>query len=264
MKIEKYVLNLHVDEDRDPFLKSPSRGALMHGVLMNSIDSSSLHQGSAPRPFSQNLLWNSPGEYLWTINLLHEEGCSSIKHWLERVPSCIEIEHYESQMEVRNVSCVLSTCYEQLLAEVFAELPPKYVTFDFLSPLIFKKAGVKSPWPYPEARMILQSVLGRWNQFSDVANFGDETIFEDAAQQIAPHSLRIHTQRVSMDATSFAGAIGTASFLVLKSELRQLMNLAGRFAEFSGVGAKTAMGLGAVRFEASLETKKRPKKEMEV
>ncbi len=264
MKIEKYVLNLKFDEERDPFFKSPSRGALMHGVLMNSIDASSLHQGSAPRPFSQNLLWSAAGEYLWTINLLNENNCAAIKSWLENVPSFIRIEHYDAQMEVRGVDCISSTSYEQMLTEVFAELPPKYVTFDFLSPLIFKKAGFKSPWPYPEARMILQSVLSRWNQYSDVATFSDETIFEDAAQHIAPHALRIQSQRISMDATNFVGTIGSASFLVSKSELRQLMNLAGRYAEYSGIGAKTAMGLGAVHFDAGLESRQPLKKEMEI
>lgn len=268
MKIEKYELVILSEDEneQDQMRKSPARGALMHGVLMQALseEQHELHHGSGLRPYSQNIIWQAPGQYLWTINLLEENKTEPIRKFLESAPGVLYVKHYEMELKVESVQLISSTSYESLFSKVIGELPPKYASFDFLTPLIFKKASSKSPWPYPEAGTILQSILQKWNQFSDSAIFDDPEILEDAARHISPHSFRIHSQRVDMDGIRFVGSIGSASFHVEKDELRQLMNLAGRFSEFSGVGAKTAMGLGATRYQRELSfTRPRPKQSAE-
>jgi CRISPR-associated endoribonuclease Cas6 len=256
MLIERYELNLLVEDKADPFLRSPARGALMHGLLLNSVDTNELHSSSGLRPFSQNLINCGESQYIWTINLLHEVQAAPIKTWLETHPERLFVEHYQSHLSVLSLESKKKLSYEQLLADALSELPPKYVSFEFLTPLIFKKAGVRAPWPYPEARMIMQSVFARWNQFSDLSKFEDEQIFEDVCQYVSPQFLKIHSQNVAMDGVMFAGTTGSASFNIQKTELRQLMHLAGLYSEYCGVGAKTAMGLGAVRYRAGLLSRK--------
>jgi len=260
MKIEKYELKILVDQERDPMRKSPARGALMHGVLMQALAAQEheLHKGSMLRPYSQNIIWQEPGSYVWTINLLEEDRTQAIRKFLDSRPGNLHVEHYELDLEIKSIELKTCSSYSALFAEALEDLPPKYANFEFLTPLVFKKAGSKSPWPYPEARSIISSVLQKWNQFSDSARFDDPQILENAAMHISAHSFRIQSQRVEMDGGRFAGTIGSASFHIEKDELRQLMNLAGRFAEFSGIGAKTAMGLGAVRYQPELVFKKLP------
>lgn len=256
MQLEQYQLKLTVEDESDPFLRSPARGAIMHGVLLKAIDSEGLHGKNGPRPYSQSLVHGAESQYLWTINLLHEDECTAIRRWLDNPPEELFVEHYECMLSVSPPRQNRVLSYEQLLAEALADLPPKYVSFEFLTPLIFKKAGVRAPWPYPEARLILQNVLTRWNHFSDAAKFDDEEIFEDVCLFVSPHFLKLHSQNVAMDGVMFAGTTGSASFNIQKTELRQLMHLAGMYSEFSGVGAKTAMGLGSVRYQAGLLSRK--------
>lgn len=260
MKIEKYELKILVDQECDPMRKSPARGALMHGVLMQALAAQEheLHKGSMLRPYSQNIIWQAPGSYVWTINLLEEERTQAIRKFLDSRPGNLHVEHYELDLEINSIELKTCSSYSSLFEETLEDLAPKYANFDFLTPLVFKKAGNKSPWPYPEARSILASVLQKWNQFSDSVKFEDPQIIEEAALHISPHSFRIQSQRVEMDGSRFAGAIGSAAFHIEKDELRQIMNLAGRFAEFSGIGAKTAMGLGAVKYQPELAFRKQP------
>lgn len=248
MKIEKYELLLRVADEKDPLFRSPARGALMHGVLMEAVNNDDLHALAGTRPFAQYLSRTAPGEYVWSVSLLHEEKSSAIKRWLHTNPAKLFIEYHNLDIDICAITCAESLSYEEMLSDVLAELPPKYVSFDFITAMIFKRSAVKNPWPFPEPRLILQSILSRWNAFSDAAVFDDEEILSEANQFISLHSYKIQSQRVAMDGVMFAGTTGSASFNVQKTELRQLMNLAGHYAEFSGVGAKTAMGLGAVHY----------------
>lgn len=256
--IEQFQFRLKItDPTNDPFLRSPAKGTLMHGVLMKAVDCENLHFGSSLRPYSQFLRKSeTPCEYIWTISLLDSCKCSMLKRWIESQPAEIFVRHYNLVCVVEQINCVQQSSYEELLGEVFEQLPPKYASFEFLTPLVFKKSGTSNPWPFPEPRLILQSVLARWNCFSDTAKFEAQEIFDTTHQFVRLQTYKVQSQNVSMDGTIFAGTIGSVSFNVQKDELRQLMNLAGRYAEFSGVGAKTAMGLGATRYTAALLPKK--------
>jgi CRISPR-associated endoribonuclease Cas6 len=221
---------------------------------MKELASDTLHE-SRSKPFSQSIVYDGPGKYLWNISLLDEVKAESIKSWLNSHPQVVDINYYGAEFEINSIELHSSTTYEDLLAEVLSDLPPKYVSFEFLTPLIFKKSGFKNPWPYPEGRLMVQSALSRWNEFSDAAKFDDPQILEEAALHITPQSFSMHSRNVAMDSSNFVGSIGNACFSVIKSELRHIVHLSGRYAEYCGLGAKTAMGLGAVRFHPGIRSK---------
>ncbi|MBX9690322.1 MAG: CRISPR system precrRNA processing endoribonuclease RAMP protein Cas6 [Candidatus Obscuribacterales bacterium] len=252
MLIEKYEMKILLDSENDPLKRSPARGALMHGVLMQALQDSSLHQDSRLRPYSQNLVYQSPGEYKWTINVLNDAAAASVSSWLLSNPSSICIEHYELELQISKIEKCASLTYVEFLEQALSALPPKYASFEFLSPFFFKKARSKMPHPYPEARLILQNALAKWNEFSDAGRFAEPEILEEASQHISLQFFRLHSKRIDMDGIKFSAAEGSVSFKIQKTELRQLMHLAGKYAEFAGLGAKTALGLGAVRYTASL------------
>lgn len=272
-KIERYKIRLEVREEPDPMRRSPARGALMHGLLMSEIaralpgaagcaaeereTEKSLHQDvNEARPYSQYLYPcpGTPGSYIWTINLLSPEHCLPIEKFIDSKPEKLFIEHYKLPLFLVGLEQE-STSYEEIFAAAVGSLPPKYASFYFLTPLVFKKSGFKNPWPFFEPRLILQSVLRRWNQFSDLASFEDKEILEAANNLIRLKSFSLDSQTVEMDGAAFSGSCGSCSFQVETTELRQLMQLCGIYSQYSGIGAKTAMGLGAVRYLARLPGK---------
>lgn len=254
--LEKFELKLELDQKDDVLLRSPARGALMHGLLMGELDGADLlHAGSAFRPFSQSLRFDSPGTYIWTINLLHSDA-QPIARWLENAAAQVSefasmelhIKHYDARLRVQQIEKVETITYSDLLEESLKTLPPKFVTFEFLTPLIFKKAGQTTPTPFPEPRLIVNSALSRWNHFSDCANFELDEILDEISKYVSIFSFRMSSQHVAMDRLDFAGGLGQISYVINRPELRQIIYICGRFAEFAGLGAKTALGLGAVAF----------------
>lgn len=274
MQIERYQLTLEV-KDRDMRLfHSPARGALLHGLLMRSIGSADFHStGKTPRPFSQHLCNGGEQKHIWTINLLHETA-APLKEWLEQLRDLLSgpaikredalqlhIEHYDCSVRVCKVEQKEQVSYEELFASSLNTLPPKFVSFNFLTPLVFKRAGQESPHPFPEPRLIVQSALSRWNAFSDCAKFEEKDILDEINRFTSIFSFKLNSQHVAMDKIDFAGATGLISYVVHRSELRQIFDLCGRYSEFSGLGAKTAMGLGATKYTAqSLDRGKHQKK----
>lgn len=256
MQLERYQLTLETnDEDRRIF-HSPARGALLHGFLMREIGNAGLHATNSPRPFSQYLSRETESsKRVWTINLLHEKAYA-LREWILEMKSRSEqessahlyIEHYAKSIKVSKVELTDSVSYENLFDASLTKLPPKFATFDFITPLIFKKAGQETPHPFPEARLIVQSALSRWNTFSDCAKFEEPEILEEISRHVSLFSFRLKSQHVAMDKIAFVGSVGALSFVVHRSELRQIFDLCGRYAEFCGIGAKTAMGLGAIKY----------------
>ncbi len=259
MQLERYQVTLDINQEDKRLFHSPARGALLHGLLMRESGGTKLHgQTNAPRPFSQYLGSGNESTRIWTINLLHDKA-QALKEWILKLkeqsetaesPTQLYIEHYDCSVKVSKVELTASLSYEKLFDESISNLAPKFSTFDILTPVIFKKAGQEVPHPFPEARLIVQSALSRWNAFSDCAKFEEPEILEEISKHVSIFSFRLKSQHVAMDKIDFAGSVGALSFVVHRSELRQIFDLCGRYVEFCGLGAKTAMGLGASKYTA--------------
>ncbi len=250
--IERYEILLEVQSEQDPLWRSPARGTLMHGMLMHEVHAESLHTGGASvRPYTQHLQALSPGRYVWTVNTLGS-AAAPLSCWIENIPRDLYLEHYDLKLAVGEVNKVFTSSYCDFMETAFEELPPKYVTFEIITPMVFKKSGQANVWQWPEARLMVQSSLSRWNAFAETQKLDDPQILDDIVSKVQPFSFQVQSQHVSMDGVNFAGTVGKISFVIQnRTEVRQLLNLAGKYSEFCGLGAKTAMGLGAVRYLAS-------------
>lgn len=250
--IERYEILLEVQSEQDPLWRSPARGTLMHGLIMREVCADSLHAGaSSVRPYTQHLQALSPGRYVWTINTLGD-AAAPLAEWITSGPEKLFLEHYDLELHVGEIKKVFSNSYSEFMDIAFEQMPPKYVTFEIITPMVFKKSGQSNVWQWPEARLMVQSALTRWNSFAQTEKLDDPQILEDIASKVQPSSFQVKSQHVSMDGVNFAGTVGKISFVVQnRTEVRQVLNLAGKYSEFCGLGAKTAMGLGAVRFLAS-------------
>lgn len=224
----------------------------MHGLLMQSVRAERLHEGkSSVRPFAQYMSASGYGKYIWTINTLDRELAAPIIEWLEKGPETLYLSHHESELLVVDIKRTTSMPYSELLQRAMEELPPKFSSFGMITPMAFKKAGQTSYWLWPEARLIAQSALSRWNTFGHGAKLDDDDILEDIAARVTPHSFQVRSNRVAMDGIAFPATLGSISFQTQNhTAVRQVFNLCGRYAEFCGLGVKTAMGLGAVTYQS--------------
>ncbi len=127
--------------------------------------------------------------------------------------------------------------------------PPHRITFTFATPTAFKKTGgLQVPLPIPE--LVFGSLIERWMAFSPVPLHPDLKTF--VAQCCTVSSHRIKTRRLSFERSergAVTGFIGEVTFAFQSSDRYWLsqVNMLSAFAMYSGVGARTTMGLGQVR-----------------
>lgn len=121
------------------------------------------------------------------------------------------------------------------------------IALAFLSPTTFRSKGQRNTL-LPEPSLVLGSLLNRWNAFAPPS--ASVQLRDSALRAVRLVGHRLGTQLLGFDGYREAGFVGYATYEVEDSlptdEVRVLQAL-GDFAFFSGVGAKTTMGMGQAR-----------------
>ncbi|WP_018110386.1 CRISPR-associated endoribonuclease Cas6 [Thermus igniterrae] len=117
----------------------------------------------------------------------------------------------------------------------------------FYSPTFFRRKGVH--YPVPEPRLVLESLLRRLEAFGPLK--APETIREALLERTTVRHLQGRTLKAEteVDTVGFVGQVVYHLPKASEEEARWLWAL-GRFAFYSGVGAKTALGYGRSRLLA--------------
>lgn len=121
------------------------------------------------------------------------------------------------------------------------------LTLNFLSPVAFRSKGKRNV-VFPEAGLVFGSLLTKWNAFSAVKF--EDSIKDTFPECIVPSQYRLETRILDFVTYKEIGFEGVCSYTinsgVNKEAVRQINALAD-FAFYSGVGAKTTMGMGQTR-----------------
>jgi CRISPR-associated endoribonuclease Cas6 len=117
------------------------------------------------------------------------------------------------------------------------------IELQFLSPTSFKQGSqIIQPFPLPE--LVFNGLLRRWNVFAPPA-----LRFQVVEWQgmIAAYDLK--TQALKMKADEI-GSIGWIRYEFPNPEQARIATILAHFAEYAGVGRKTAMGMGQTRLKS--------------
>jgi CRISPR-associated endoribonuclease Cas6 len=120
------------------------------------------------------------------------------------------------------------------------------ISVKIMTPISFKSNG--SYINIPDLRLIYNSLLRRFNEFSEQSFIPMETIDQLVDASDLAYRLRstfYHLEGVRIKA--FTGSFTV--YLYGTPQIIQLANMLFRFAEYSGIGIKTTLGMGAVKLE---------------
>jgi CRISPR-associated endoribonuclease Cas6 len=143
----------------------------------------------------------------------------------------------------------------EVLARQSFDTEPRRYRIEFATPTAFHRDGLIVPLPLP--LLVYGSLIHAWNLFSPLPLPVPLLEFVERHVGIARH--RIATRMVQFgDSEQHIGFTGTSSFILLRPERTglsadeyrqraQLLNLLTRFAFYTGVGVRTAVGMGQVR-----------------
>ena len=176
----------------------------------------------------------------WRISLLGEEANLAMADILENLES---LELGKLHKTVRITQLEKRTLWS---ADDFwgAAMPGKLT---FVTPTAFKSGGAYQL--LPTQRLLLQSLIQKWNNC-----FGDNCFVDDTEETLAllSHQLRytgirLESTGYSLKNTTIPGALGTIR--IQPDADSPLLGALLRFGAFSGVGIKTALGMGGLLLE---------------
>lgn len=117
-----------------------------------------------------------------------------------------------------------------------------------LTPTAFKSKGAYQL--LPTQRLVMQNLILKWNgYFGDICPIEDEGGGLDTlAEGLRYRSVHLDSCIYSMKQTQIPGVLGTVAFdNRLEGFHRQLANALLTFGSFSGLGIKTALGMGGLK-----------------
>lgn len=243
MKLAKMDFQLEIKENQE---FSYQKASLMQGVLMEWLDSEyagKLHQGGW-NPYAQHIE-KINGEWHWIITTFEDEAYQNICSVLmEREQEEIVLKYNQQKIAIRNKKLELSSS-EQLMNQYYFQDAPRNIKIHIVTPMAFKQRG--SYVFYPDMRCMIQSMIHKYDAVTSREGEIDEQILEELVKNIYIQQYNLKSCRFHLEGVRIPAFIGEIQFGFHGSQtLINYMHFLFHFASYSGIGIKTAMGMGAI------------------
>lgn len=180
------------------------------------------------------------GTYLWTLNLFAREVAEILSPVLTALT---EVKVENTALPVTARTCREITA-EQLILSGRGQLQ-RACTWELRSPAAFKQGGRYAI--FPQERLLLQSLVNRWNVVFPEYPLEDEDAFQAMLSGLHIVDYRLRTTRFPLKGVKIPSFIGSITIEAkLPVPLLELWLTLTRFADFSGIGIKTSLGMGGV------------------
>lgn len=224
-------------------------GSIMQGALMKILDSESadkLHEDGL-RPYSQYVYFDKNKNLpIWRVNSLNDWAYEKISVTLTRQRQ-IFLRHKNYHVNFLEHKIIAAESYADIAARFINESAPicKGVEFEFVTTASFKRDGQYII--FPELYLIIQSLLNRWNTFAE-----GFPIENDISKMLATFcrvkEYDLRTQNFLIEHQKITGFCGK---MTVKFEgnriVNNLLSLLFEYANYAGIGIKTALGMGAIK-----------------
>jgi len=192
-------------------------------------------------PISQ-CLYREKSETLWQMNLLDQDMESVFSSILDELKT-LPLNTGEISLELQGKTSVTA---EELIKNARALEADRFFAFRFLSPTAFKQNGKYTV--LPEKELILQSLLKKWNSVFPSYPLEDEDAFHMLSDGLRISDYNLHTTRFFLKDNKIPGFVGNMSIDArLSTPILDIWRILVVFSEYSGIGIKTALGMGGVK-----------------
>ncbi|MBR1738097.1 MAG: CRISPR-associated endoribonuclease Cas6 [Firmicutes bacterium] len=220
--------------------------SLMQGIIMENVSPEFAEKEhiSETRSYSQYLT-KQDGSWTWVINTLTDEAKENI---IDRISGIEKFYIKNKDMYLSAESTEIKTTNFDELFEgnyYLDEKQPRYVRIDFITPTAFKSSG--SYINYPTVKLLLASMINKYNALSDVTEFGDSDLAEKLAKCVDISNYNLRSTVFHLEGVKIPSFLGHVTLRVNGSKnMISTINMLTEFAQYSGIGIKSAIGMGAV------------------
>ncbi len=218
----------------------------LQGVIMEHIDpdyASVLHRNQQ-NPYSQCLI-HEKDKCFWYIRTITREAYENLILPMSELKS-FGLKNINGDIMIGDKT--INLCAPESLLEEFYQVPgPRFLNIEFQTPTSFKTNDQYVN--YPDLRLIYSSLMRKYSAASNkIEMFDDETL-----DQLVSYSkisrYRLRTIDFPLEATKITGFCGNLSIYMRGTNtMARYARLLLKFGRYSGIGIKSAMGMGAVRF----------------
>ena len=222
------------------------QSSLLQGYLMELLDveyAEYLHQKKL-HPYSQYVKTGDDGGATWVIQTLSQEAYENI---IAKLEDDEIILHHRGELRLKVLGRHLEkVSAKDLVQDFYNTTSNRRFELEFLTPTAFRQN--KRYVILPDIRLIVQNLMLKFSAAQREMEMTDE----DALEQIAGDTIitrhNIRSLPFPAEGQNIPGFLGRVACECRGSEtMTRYLRLLLSFGEFSGVGIKTAMGMGAVR-----------------
>ena len=232
-----------------------SMGSVFHGIIMQYIDTdyaTELHR-SQVHPYRQFVFFDDKSQsYIWRIITFSYTCETQIRFMLESLPNKVFVR--QKQLYLGIVTMSISSTSHDALCELL--LGPNLddpadiqeIQINFKTCTSFKSQDAYQP--FPDLERIFQSLLKRWNAFSETYTFTAPGLAKELCQATTLVDYRIQFKPYRVERTQIPAFIGYYTVRFKKNHsLAPLAMLLLFYSQFTGVGIKTALGMGGIQIK---------------
>ncbi len=220
----------------------------LQGVLMEQIKpyyADKLHQQGL-KPYSQFLHCRDK-EFWWVVHTWTKEAYDEILLALQDsqfTSFLIKKKDIPVSILQKEVTMVPK---KALMEEFYSHESSRYLSIEFLSPTAFKQNGRYVN--YPDLRLIFQSLMNKYSAGSSELAMFDEDTLEQLVSHMSVSRYHLRSVTFPLEGVRIPAFMGTMTIRVNGTQtMANYARLLLRFGAYSGVGIKTGMGMGAVKW----------------
>ena len=187
----------------------------------------------------------SDGANVWTISSLNHEAYDNIIEPMLKLTSA-NVRHNNDLLTFEK-PLITSLTYEQLLAENYSsgKNADNSCVPEFITPTAFKSSG--SYVILPSLRLIFLSLARRFDIFYGIDDNDYESLAEEIERSITVSDYKLSGASFSLEGIRLPSFTGNIKIRIKGDEqFISYIRMLCRIAEFSGIGIKTAIGMGQV------------------
>lgn len=241
--LTKIKIKLDIPNDAD---FNVNKSSLLHGVIMDTITeeyAEKMHSSSL-KPYSQNITWDKNGGWIWSISVLTDEAAEQIIAPVSELDE-FYIRHNSFTVKIGSKE-IITESYDSLFEKNYYDSEPsRYVSFNIVTPASFKENGRYVIMP--DAKMIAANLIHRYDAFSDNTEIYDERLMAELSDRLCISGYDMKSTVFCLENVKLPAFRGRLTLKVSGGKnMISLVNMLADFSEFSGLGIKTALGMGAV------------------
>ena len=226
----------------------PSKGSLFQGVIMQLIDPdyAELLHNQGIRPYSQYVKTIEDKSY-WCIRTLNKEAYEKIiLPMCEKEIDSVTIEHNDEKILLKDKK-LITVPFSNLIDEFYESDAGCIYDIEFLTPTSFKRDGRYSF--YPEVYAIYNSLMKKMDSVTDQSMISHETLDQlSANSEIVGYNLK--SVAFGVEGVKIPSFIGRITIRIRGPQtMNNFARMLFEFGDFSGVGIKNAMGMGAIKVQ---------------